>query len=254
MKKITLEKSLRKIVCIKIGSSSLVDWKKKIKRSVIKSLAIQTKKLIDDGYGVCIVTSGAVASASNDNWGKNLRAAVGQIKLMNIYANEFKKVGIVIAQGLFTDRELEEKNSNPIKKLFLEAFEKKIVFIINANDVVDSKELNALSICADNDQLFALVCKKLKATHAIMVFSENGFRDSNGDMVHEVFGFELEKYLSFAKGGSALGHGNDGMATKISILNILAQNKINSRLVSVKEEDFIIRAMEDEKNFGTRFL
>ena len=61
----------------------------------------------------------------------------------------------------------------------------------------------------------------------------------------------IEKY---AKGGNKLGHGSDGMATKIKVLGALAEAGIEATLAPGKEKDFILRAVREEKNFGTKFI
>ena len=249
-----MKKTTGKIIVIKIGSAGLISANGKIRRSVIKEMARQTKLLHSQGYSVCIVTSGAVACAKNLDCSKNLRSAVGQPRLMSAYVREFGRYGIQIAQVLLTDRELEEGNSGIVRSVILEAFEEKIVCVINANDAIDSEELCALELCADNDKLFSLICQKIGGDVGIIVFAEKGFRDDCGNFVKKVFCQNLKRYLSYAKGGSSLGHGQDGMSTKLKILCYLAQLGKASHLVSVQEKDFILRAVKGEKDFGTKFM
>jgi len=248
------ENGAKKVIGVKIGSSSLVGNKGRINRTVIKQLAKQTKKFLDCGHSVFIVTSGAVASARNDGWSKNLCSAVGQIRLMNMYAREFGRRGIIIAQALLTDRELEKENSDSIVDLMKESFSRGIVFIINANDAIDNEELKALEVCADNDRLFGLVSEKIQSDVAIIVFSEKGFRDDKGEMISSVKASDIDKAVAYAKGGSLLGHGNNGMSTKIKTLCRLAESGTQAMLVSVLEEDFLLRAVRKEENFGTVFV
>ena len=134
-----------------------------------------------------------------------------------------------------------------------ESFSRGIVFIINANDAIDSEELKALDACADNDKLFGLICEKVQADIAIIVFSEKGFCDDKGKNISCVKIENLDKALSYAKGGSAMGHGKNGMETKLKILCNLAKKNVQSVLVSVGEKDFLLRAVDGEQKFGTRF-
>jgi glutamate 5-kinase len=251
MRKITFD---GKAVVIKIGSSSLVDATGRIVQWIIIALARQVSILLRKGYGVIIVTSGAVASGRKKGWSSQLCAAVGQAKLMRTYARAFGRFGIPIAQALVTDRELEAGNAGVFAALLKEAFSSGVVSIINANDAIDSEELKALEKCSDNDKLFGLVCRNVEAHRGIIVFGENGFRADSGKIISEVSANEMEKYLSFARGSSALGHGENGMATKLQVLCGLAEYGIECNLVSVREKNFILRAMSDEEGFGTRFV
>ena len=247
-------KIVKKVIGIKIGSSSLVDRNGKIKRTVISELARQTRALLDCGHSIFIVTSGAVACARNYGWSKNLCSAVGQQRLMRMYTCEFEKKGIIVAQALLTDRELEKVNSDSIVCLLRESFSEGIVFIINANDCIDNEELKALEICADNDRLFGLVSEKICADVSVIVFSERGFYDDKGKIISLVKVENMKNIVNYAKGGNVMGHGRNGMETKIKILCKLAEKKTKAVLVSVMEENFLLRAVDEEKDFGTRFV
>ena len=149
---------------------------------------------------------------------------------------------------------MEKGNSSQIVKLMREAFEQNVVFIINANDAIDGEELKALEICADNDKLFGLISEEIPTEIAIIVFSEKGFRDDKNNLINTVNIRELDKIISYAKGGSKQGHGNNGMETKIRILCNLAKQKNEAILVSVLEENYLLRAVRGEDKFGTRFV
>lgn len=245
----------KKIIGIKLGSAVLVTGGK-INRRLIKSVCEQTATLVASGAGVFIVTSGAIASDSNQSRSKNLRSAVGQIRIANEYRVCLEEFGVDAAQMLLTDEQLiEAKNPKTAltKKIMLESFSAGVVAIINANDVIDSEEINALENCADNDKLFKLMCLLVGADVAIIGFDQSGFLDAQGQVMHRIKVSEIETVLACAKGGSALGHGSDGMRTKVLALAELAQAKIQTHLVSAKEKNFILRAISEEDDFGTRF-
>ncbi len=248
------ENTAKKIIGIKIGSSSLVSNNGRVKRIVIRELARQTRELLDRGHSVFIVTSGAVACAKNSGWSKNLCSAVGQQRLMNIYTREFGRKNITIGQALLTDRELEKGNSDSIACLLKESFSAGIVFVINANDCVDNEELKALEVCADNDKLFGLISEKMHVDIAVIIFSERGFRGDKGEIISSVKVKDLDDALAYAKGGNLMGHGQNGMETKIKILCNLAKNGADAILVSALEDNFLLRAIEGEEKFGTKFV
>jgi glutamate 5-kinase len=237
---------------IKLGSSLLTNNQGEINKALISKICFQVAKILKDGHEIFIVSSGAVASDPKKYRSKNLRSAIGQIKIIRYYSKIFASHKIETAQFLLTDRELLNNNA-VTKKTLLEAFCEKVVPIINGNDTVDNEELRALEICADNDKLFYLTCLLVKADVAIIGFSQKGLLDNDKKIVHQVRTTEIKKILGYAKKGSALGHGNDGMKTKIEILNKIAKKGIRAILAPGKEKDFILRALANEKNFGTIF-
>jgi len=244
----------RKMIGIKVGTSIVTKMKGVIDEVAISEICRQCAELVEDGNAVFIVTSGAVASGYKEGRSKNLCSAVGQSRLMNIYTKHFAEYGMDVSQHLFTDQELLAKDNKVTKNTLLEAMTDGIVPIINANDSVDSFELGKIKECADNDQLLALVSKLIGADMVIIGFSENGFRDGEGNIIRRIRSGEIEKFLGYAKGGSALGHGKNGMRTKLLMLNDLSENGIVAMLAPGKEKNFILRSAAKEKDFGTLFV
>jgi glutamate 5-kinase len=245
----------KKIIGIKLGSAVLVT-DGKINHQLIASVCEQSAKLVASGTGVFIVTSGAIASDNSKDRSKNLRSAVGQARIMNEYYLALEKSGIDCAQMLLIDEQLIDKRNSRARlteKIMMEAFAVGVVPIINANDVIDSEEIKALTHCADNDKLFKLMCLLVEADVAVIGFDQLGFLDLDGQVMHRIKVSEIEKVLQCAKGSSLLGHGAEGMRTKVLALVELTQVKIQTHLVSAKEENFILRAISDEEDFGTRF-
>jgi glutamate 5-kinase len=246
----------KKIIGIKLGSATLVEMGK-IREEFIKSVCTQIAKLINSGYGVFIVTSGAVASDVKSERSKNLRSAVGQPRIMQTYAKYLGQFGLDSAQLLLTDEQLIDAKSvktKLTKKIMHEALSQGVVPIINANDVIDSEEVDALRYCADNDKLFKLMCLLVDAEIAIIGFDQVGFLDAKKRVLHNIKTSEIDLVLKFAKGGSKLGHGKNGMRTKIISLSELAKAGMRVHLAPAKEKDFILRSVAGEENFGTKFL
>ena len=90
-----------KNIVIKIGSSLLVDKKKKIRKNWLLSFAKDIKKLMSKDKKVIIVSSGAIAlGCKKMNYKKtNLKldksqavASIGQIELMNLYSQNIFKM------------------------------------------------------------------------------------------------------------------------------------------------------------------
>ena len=108
-----------KTIVIKIGSSLLINDKKTIRKKWLSEFARDIKDLLNYKKNVIIVSSGAIALGCkklNLNK-KKLKldksqavASIGQIELMNLYQNIFKKLKIKISQILLTldDTDKEE--------------------------------------------------------------------------------------------------------------------------------------------------
>lgn len=239
---------------IKIGSNLLANGNGEINNQFILEVCRQAAWLNKNDNDVFIVTSGAVASDPKKQRSKNLRAGIGQPRLMNKYTTYLEIFGIEASQHLLTDRNVLGRFSTRTKETLLEAFREKVIPIINGNDTVDDKELNALEFCADNDVLFKSVCILIEADIAIIGLGEKGLLDQGGKVIYEARINEIDKLFRCAQKGSELGHGSNGMVTKIRALTELTQRKITAILAPGKEEDFILRAFAGEKDFGTRFV
>lgn len=247
-------KTKQQVIVIKLGSALLTNGKGKINRGHIAKVCRQVAYLMRLGHRVLIVTSGAIASDQHCHRLKNLRAAVGQVKIMNIYARCFAAYKLEVAQLLLTDKYLIGHGTGITKEVISEAFREKVVCIVNANDVIDSKEIRALEHCADNDVLASCVCRMIGADLAIVALTEDGVWDNDHNIIHEVRQADLTRVMAFAKGGNGLGHGENGMLTKIKTFGALAADGIASILASGKKRNFILRAYEGELSFGTKFI
>lgn len=246
----------KKIIGIKLGSATLVNGGR-IKKGFIKDVCEQVACLMKRGLGVFIVTSGAIASDPIAARSKNMRSAIGQPRLMEVYLRFFGQLGIEGAQLLLTDEQLlDVKNAKTklTKKIMREALAEGVVPIINANDVIDSEEIQALEFCADNDRLFKLMCSLVGADIAIIGFDQAGFLDANKKVMQRIKIAEVDSVLELAKGKSRYGHGKQGMQTKVLALAELAQAGTRVHLAPAKERDFILRCVAGEKDFGTVFV
>ncbi len=235
---------------IKVGSKLLTDGNGKINKEIILKICEQIVKLMREENNIFLVSSGAVASDHHKNRSKNLRAAIGQLKLMNLYASCFDLFGIETAQLLLTDKDLSRGNTIT-KKVIEECFKYGVVPIINGNDVVDDAEIRALEECADNDVLFSLVCKLVQVDIAIICFDMPGIIDNRGEIIKEVK--SLKEVLPYIKSGNELGYGKEGMLTKVKILLKLSQAGIKAKLICGTDENCILKAIKQD-NYGTTFV
>ena len=106
----------RRIV-IKLGSNLLTSGRQCLDVEMMASLVLQIAALHKQGLQTIMVTSRPIA-AGNTNWGKRrnkgypykqVLAAVGQARLMNVYEELFDRHDIVIAQALLTKADMSDR-------------------------------------------------------------------------------------------------------------------------------------------------
>lgn len=237
-------------IVIKIGSLVLTGSSSNfpVNKRILYSIASQTAKLTKTGHAVIIVTSGAVASCRK-NYSKNLRAAIGQPRLMKLYSDAFNTRGLEVCQLLFTYEDLKGEKSKYTGRLIAEALKKKVIPVINANDSVSSEELDTLREYADNDVLASKIAVMTKADMLIILIREAGLMDfKNNRVVHNVSNFS--KALKLVKGRSKSGTG--GMESKIKVAKLLKSKNIETRFIPGRSKNSLIRSIRNE-NIGTRF-
>ena len=144
-----------KIIVIKIGSSLIVDNKKKIRKKWLSSFAKDIQKLKSKNKKIIIVSSGAIAlGCKKMNYNKsNLKldksqaiASVGQIELMNLFSQTFSKLRINISQILLTLDDTEERRrSINANRPFDNLFKLDYIPIVNENDTIATSEIKSVS-------------------------------------------------------------------------------------------------------------
>jgi len=246
---------------IKVGSALLVKEGasgNEINREFLLNLCRQIAELLRFGHEVFLVTSGAVASDGDESRSKALRAAIGQPKLMELYRLFMGIFGTPVAQMLLIADEFRV-NRDHIAKILEEALAAKVLPVINANDAINSEELDRLEEFADNDRLFGEVCLLVRADAVIICTEVDGLLDLDGSLIPEINDRNFERALELAQGGSKFGHGPNGMQVKLRVGHELS-NAMNARVIIVNghSENCLIRAFErlmsdPPMNFGTFF-
>ena len=219
-----------KQVVIKIGSSLLIDEKKKIRKSWLLDFSKDIEELIKNKKKVIIVSSGAIALGCkklNINK-KNLKidksqavASIGQIELMNLYNEIFKKRKLNLSQILLTleDTEIRRRAINA-KRTFDNLFDLGFIPLVNENDSIATSEIKY----GDNDRLASRVAQISGSDCLILLSDVDGLFDKNPKInknaklisnVNEINN-TVEKYIS----KNISEHGTGGMRTKIEAAKI----------------------------------
>ena len=219
-----------KIIVIKIGSSLLVNEKKKIRKKWLISFAKDIKNLKIKKKKIIIVSSGAIAlGCIKMNYDKkNLKldqsqaiASIGQIELMNLFSNIFSKHKLNISQILLTLEDTEERRrSLNAKRTFENLFNLDFIPIVNENDTIATSEIKY----GDNDRLASRVAQITNADTLILLSDVNGLYSKNpkifkdAKLIKKIENPNKElKEINF-KGMNEFGSG--GMNTKIEAAKI----------------------------------
>jgi glutamate 5-kinase len=153
-------------------------------------LTADVAQLVRGGCQCIIVSSGAVAAGMHvvglkerplDLTTGQACAAVGQSKLMHLYASMFARHHLNVAQLLLTHSDLDSRTrhqnaKNTLRRL-LEC--KNVVPVINENDSVAVEELRF----GDNDRLSAEVAALAEAELLILLTSVDGLMDHAGKRI-----------------------------------------------------------------------
>ncbi|ANU22496.1 glutamate 5-kinase [Planococcus donghaensis] len=245
----------KKRIVVKIGSSSLTDLNGKLSISKLRGHVEALARLKQQGHEVVLISSGAVAagfksigylSRPDKVVDKQSAAAVGQGLLLQAYADECKKHGIVAAQLLLT-KDLYKNANATISNLL----ERDVLPIINENDSVSVKELTF----GDNDMLSALVSRLVHADFLMILTDINGiYQDNpmkNPDAEKYTFLTEVHQEMenaATAEGASGVGTG--GMKSKVEAAKTASASDIQVFIGSGEGSEKLVDIFEG-KGDGT---
>ncbi|MCG8579241.1 MAG: glutamate 5-kinase [Bacteroidales bacterium] len=241
-------------VCIKIGSNVLANSEGGLNKSRINELVIQIARLHKEGKKVVLVSSGAVASArglvvpdkKTDRVSqRQLLSSVGQVKLMNLYAQLFDLHNIQIAQVLVTKQDFSTREHYLNMKNCVNAlWDNDVLPIVNENDAVSVTAL----MFTDNDELSGMMASMM-ACQGLMILSNvdgiyNGHPDdADAHVIPEISAEEkdLEQFITTAK--SDFGRG--GMLTKCRVAQKSAMSGINVHIANGTQDGIITALMKN---------
>ena len=245
-----------KIIVIKIGSSLLIDDKKKVRKKWLTEFAKDIQELIKQNKKVIIVSSGAIAMGCKklNISKKNLKidksqavASIGQIELMNLFSETFVKLKINISQILLTLEDTEQRRrALNAKRTFDNLFKLGFVPIVNENDTIATSEIKY----GDNDRLASRVAQISGADSLILLSDVDGLYThnpkiyKNAKLIKEIR--NIDKDIEKIATKSISEHGTGGMKTKIDAAKIcqlsgcqmvIANGLINRPIKKITEEN-----------------
>jgi glutamate 5-kinase len=247
---------------IKVGTNVLSQASGLLDLSVMERLVGDIAALKEQGVQVVLVSSGAVGSGratvrlpdkTPTVTARQVLAAVGQVRLMNTYAELFEKHQLLCAQVLVTKEDFRDRRhylnmQNCLEGLLAQG----IVPIVNENDVVSVTEL----MFTDNDELSGLLSSMIQANALVILTNVDGVFDGNPSTPSskliptiDTRKLKLESFIAPEK--SSFGRG--GMLTKAGIAHKLSLVGITVRIANGKTPH-ILREIAAGKSVGTTFL
>ena len=278
----------KKRLVVKVGTNTLTGGEDRLARPAMLGVARQIARLVHDGHQVALVSSGAIvagrqalslsrngkaASARDEHNAsdgeprrsapagarrrdipfKQVLAAVGQTKLMQMWDELFATEGLIVAQTLLTRADLADRQGYlNARNTLLALLERQVVPVINENDVVATEEIKI----GDNDNLSALVANLIDADLLILLTDQEGLytadprRHSTATLIREVPVITEEIFALAAGAGTARGTG--GMTTKLQAARLATESGVTVLVASGKTDNVLVRSVKGE-SVGTRF-
>jgi glutamate 5-kinase len=178
---------LRRIVVVKVGSSTIVDGDGHARADVIARLAGECAGLQADGVPIVLVSSGAVALGIGELDGRARRgvgdlqaaSAVGQTLLQDHWRAAFAGHGVRTAQVLLTEADVHRRVSYVnARRTLRRLIGWDVVAVVNENDSTATDEITF----GDNDTLAAQVAIMLQARTLVLLTDIDGVYDRDPDL------------------------------------------------------------------------
>ncbi len=255
----------RRRIVVKAGTALITGGASGLNLETMASLVSQIARLRAEGRQMLLVSSGAVAagrhalpdSVSYRNLPmRQILAAVGQGRLMNVYEQLFGWHDVSVAQALLTSKDLSDREGYlNIRNTLIGLIEHGIVPIINENDVVAVDELGG-GVFGDNDMLSAMVANIVDADLLIMLghvdglFTDDPHLNPDARLIPVVTSF-TEEIEAFG-GPSFDGRGRGGMTTKLEAAKLATASGVDAIIASGKTPEAALRLANGEA-LGTHF-
>lgn len=250
-------------VVLKLGTSVLTAGGDRLSRPRLVDLMRGMVAVQAAGHGLVLVSSGAVLAGwealafplrDRTLAEKQLLAAVGQSRLMHLYATLAELYGVNVAQVLLTADDFRDRTRYLNARTTLEAcLSRGVLPIINENDAVALEQIRV----GDNDTLSAFVANLVDAdllvilTDAPGLYTADPRTDPDATLIPVVERVTPEVW---ARAGGAGSHrGTGGMHTKIQAAEIATRAGTPVVIAPGDAPDALARIVGGEA-LGTRFL
>jgi len=255
----------RRIVA-KFGTNLLTAGGDHLNTDIMSRFASQIAGVMQQGAGIVIVSSGAIAAGryklglKKEPKGipyRQVLASIGQSRLMNVYEQMLDKHGIVVAQALLTKEDLSDRAGYlNARNTLLALLELRVLCIVNENDVLAVDEIQEARF-GDNDNLSAMVANLIDADLLIILTDTAGLYDADprchadACLVKEVA--KIDNGIERLAADTPDRKGTGGMLTKIEAARLATASGVTVVIADGREPDIIPRLAAGEA-VGTRFL
>jgi glutamate 5-kinase len=252
----------KKRLVVKVGTNTLTGGEDRLARPAMLGVVRQIARLVREGHQVALVSSGAIVAGrqalsvsrnGKDIPFKQVLAAVGQTKLMQMWDELFSKEDLIVAQTLLTRADLADRQGYlNARNTLLALLERQVVPIINENDVVATEEIKI----GDNDNLSALVANLIDADLLILLTDQEGLytadprRHSTATLIREV-PIISDEILALAA-GAGTSRGTGGMMTKLQAARLATESGVTVLVAGGTTDNVLVRSVTGEP-IGTRF-
>jgi glutamate 5-kinase len=246
-------------VVVKLGTQLLSDKEGRLDAAFVAGVADQVAALRQKGTQVTIVSSGAIGAGlrelklpkrPTDLAKLQAVAAVGQRRLMDVWAEAFEKHGLPVAQILLTREDIDDRaRFLNVRNTIHAIHDLGAVPVINENDTISTDELVKISF-GDNDILAALVTHALRADLLVLLTVVDGVLDAAGKPQRLVERVEGAKDLVRSE-KSAMGKG--GMSSKLEAARMVTDSGEALVIADGRTERILPRVLAGEE-LGTLFV
>jgi glutamate 5-kinase len=252
-------------VVVKAGTNVLTGQGNTLNREAMASLSSQIASVRKAGVDAILVTSGAISAGrevvkkaydAKSVGVSQMLAAVGQSRLMHAYQGLFSAHGVVVAQALLTQQDVEDRRGYlNVRNTFSALLGNQIVPIVNENDVVNTEEINQNRF-GDNDTLSALVANIVDADLLLILsdvaglYSSDPNRDSNAKLIERVESVDANVLALAEEHHSSTTRG--GMQSKLLAARRATAAGVDVVIASGTEADVVTRIVAGE-SIGTLF-
>src|SRR5687768_18226967 len=252
----------KKRLVVEVGTNTLTGGEDRLSRPAMLGVVRQIARLVREGHQVALVSSGAIVAGrqalqisrtAKDIPFKQVLAAVGQARLMQLWDDLFSREDLIVAQTLLTRADLADRQGYlNSRNTLLALLDRRVVPIINENDVVATEEIKI----GDNDNLSALVANLIDADLLILLTDQEGLytadprRNTSATLIPEVPVITDEILALAAGAGTARGTG--GMMTKLQAARLATESGVTVLVAGGTTDNVLLRSVKGE-SIGTRF-
>jgi glutamate 5-kinase len=250
---------LRRIVVVKVGSSTLVDGDGRARTDVFARLAGECAGLQADGAPIVLVSSGAVALGVGELNGRARRrgvgdlqaaSAVGQTLLQDHWRAGFAAHGVRTGQVLLTEADVHRRVSYVnARRTLRRLIGWGVVAVVNENDSTATDEITF----GDNDTLAAQVAIMLQARMLVLLTDIDGVYDRDPGLPGARRLAEVgDEAVEVADAGARVSTwGTGGIGSKVAAARTAGAGGVEAVIASGLEPGALAAAADG--GTGTRF-